>query len=369
MNDGLYSQGRYSKTIAKNNKMAAAKIVMAIIAALAIVGFMIFDLLKPMAPQITSTSQLYRYKGSTVVKITTDEFYYTGAYDTSGTKTTAYYYFVSLDGGFATVRSRKDYTEEEEQQVHTFVGTIRTDSYYDENVGYFAQMADMSEEEAADYLHALEITDATIESKTWVLLLLIPVGFLLMSAFGSIKQNKKNMGTLEGYTSVEQAERAFERDSENGNVLKVSTLELTPNWIFNKASSGTYLLPANELVWIYKTVTQHRTNGIPSGKSFSVNMYFSSGFASTVPMSQAKVDQVIQYISGICPHAFVGFSDDLKQGWNKDRANLLSYWRQKKMSEPARESMAADASAAASPAPSPVDGDNNADSGHSGEER
>lgn len=93
--------------------------------------------------------------------------------------------------------------------------------------------------------------------------------------------------------------------------------------------SGEYLMvekgPKNmvfhapDVVWAYQRTVRHRTNGIPTGKTFGLVFRTVDGKCHEVAMnSENKVQETIERISREMPHTVLGYSAELEQRYRKD---------------------------------------------------
>lgn len=84
-------------------------------------------------------------------------------------------------------------------------------------------------------------------------------------------------------------------------------------------------IPHNKVMWAYQNTTTHRTNGVKTGTTYSV-MFFAEGYKGpfnlAVP-SEAAAQEILTMLYTHCPWIVVGYSDDLKKLYNKDRAQFL----------------------------------------------
>lgn len=85
------------------------------------------------------------------------------------------------------------------------------------------------------------------------------------------------------------------------------------------------LIPNTKLIWAYQTTTTHRRNGINVGTTYSVMMYVDDKRNSiTLPMpNEAVTREMLQKINTTLPWVVVGYSDELKSMFNKNRAQFL----------------------------------------------
>lgn len=84
-------------------------------------------------------------------------------------------------------------------------------------------------------------------------------------------------------------------------------------------------IPHNKITWAYQSTTTHRTNGIKTGTTYSVMYYaenYKSAFNLGVP-NETTAQEILQKLLVLCPWVIVGYSDDLRQLFNKDHTQFL----------------------------------------------
>lgn len=84
-------------------------------------------------------------------------------------------------------------------------------------------------------------------------------------------------------------------------------------------------IPNSKIQWAYQNTTTHRTNGIKTGVTYSVMIYADGEKnAHTIPVSTETIAQdILKKMNETFPWVIVGYSDDLKKLFNKDRAQFL----------------------------------------------
>ena len=103
---------------------------------------------------------------------------------------------------------------------------------------------------------------------------------------------------------------------------KVGKLQLTPKWAIASTATTFDAIFLKDAVWMYKMVTQHRTNGIPTGKSFKVLIYDKHGHLMEVPTNKNAVDTMLGEIYQRAPWIITGFSDELQNMWKDHQGRM-----------------------------------------------
>ena len=120
-----------------------------------------------------------------------------------------------------------------------------------------------------------------------------------------------------------QAQYQIERLADN-------TVYLTPSWLLYTQTYGLHLTNLDRLVWVYKKVTSHSVNFIPTGKSYEIALCDNSGKEQTIKLSESLVDNKIQEIMSYAPWAVVGFNDEIKALWDKSREEFYAIVTERK---------------------------------------
>lgn len=84
-------------------------------------------------------------------------------------------------------------------------------------------------------------------------------------------------------------------------------------------------IPNNKIMWAYQNTTTHRTNGVKTGTTYSV-MVFVEGLANSLNIgvpNEATAQDILKRMSEVFPWVVVGYSDELRKLFNKERAQFL----------------------------------------------
>ncbi len=100
-------------------------------------------------------------------------------------------------------------------------------------------------------------------------------------------------------------------------------VHFTKNWIVSTANV-IEASPYRDLIWCYKSVIQHRTNGIPTGKTYAVNVYDRTGKNITIPGKEPEVDQILNLLILYSPGIIAGYSSEIQQFFKNDRLGFIA---------------------------------------------
>jgi hypothetical protein len=105
---------------------------------------------------------------------------------------------------------------------------------------------------------------------------------------------------------------------------QVGNLHFTRNWMVHKQSASMEAMRYRDVVWAYKRVTQLRTYGIPTGKTFNIHIFDRFGKSITPSAKELQVDEALSGIAQRAPWAFIGYDGELEKAWKKQREQVIS---------------------------------------------
>ena len=111
---------------------------------------------------------------------------------------------------------------------------------------------------------------------------------------------------------------------------KVGGVHLTPNWLVHAAPASLNATRIDDVVWAYKQVTQHRTNGIPTGKTYAAQIWDRHGVRITVTGKEPAVTQALEAVAQRCPWVLAGYSPELEKTWKQNRAAVVDAVEQRR---------------------------------------
>jgi hypothetical protein len=120
------------------------------------------------------------------------------------------------------------------------------------------------------------------------------------------------------------------RTHHNIDDLKANNTYITPQWLVHPQTYGMNIVRLDRLMWVYKKVTSHSVNFIPTGKSYELLMHDNFGQEHTIEMSEQQVHETIEQINGSAPWAVVRFSDEIKGLWDKQRDDFYALVAERK---------------------------------------
>lgn len=162
---------------------------------------------------------------------------------------------------------------------------------------------------------------AVILATAGIVLVLIGVIRLIFTLTGSslkrLKEDMAEAGATEA--SLESDYNAAASFKKNGEI------KVGRQFTYYMSGSNPRLIPNSKLLWAYQSTTTHRRNGINVGTTYSVVMYVDDKRnCVTLQMpNEANTQEMLKRINATLPWVVVGYSDELKRMFNKDRAQFL----------------------------------------------
>jgi hypothetical protein len=128
---------------------------------------------------------------------------------------------------------------------------------------------------------------------------------------------------VSNYGAVEQLSSEIEQQ-RLGPKTKYAKLEVAGTWMIQKSLFSTWVSPVGDLAWVYKKVTKHSVNFIPTGKSYSVIIVGRHRQRVEVSMAEKKVNELLAYLATRVPWAIYGFDKQLEASWTKDPGSVIA---------------------------------------------
>lgn len=102
----------------------------------------------------------------------------------------------------------------------------------------------------------------------------------------------------------------------------VGGLRMNASLILLEQGAKQFLYGAKDLVWAYQNTVQHRTNGIPTHKSYHLILRMADGTTRDVAMKGEQVKEQLQKIFALIPGCALGYSQELEAMYKSNRAGL-----------------------------------------------
>ncbi len=126
------------------------------------------------------------------------------------------------------------------------------------------------------------------------------------------------------YGNAEQLSQQIEAELQPAIIRKYGKLQIAQQWMVRRKTFSTWASPVGDLVWIYKKVTKHSVNFIPTGKTYSVVLVGRHRQRIEEQMKEKAVNEMLADLATRVPWALFGFTQDLEKAWQKDPAGVIA---------------------------------------------
>lgn len=167
-------------------------------------------------------------------------------------------------------------------------------------------------------------------------IVLLIAGFCLWSVLKKIgnPENSSIIKSLAIYGSP--LEIAASIDNEIiGQHEKIGAIYLLPSWIVTNNTFSLSIQHIEDVAWMYKKVTKHSVNLIPTGKTYEVVLHNLQGTTTSLNgsfLNDKKTDQILEKIYQRVPWVITGYDDELIAYWNKDKPGFVQTVKSRKKS-------------------------------------
>jgi hypothetical protein len=109
-------------------------------------------------------------------------------------------------------------------------------------------------------------------------------------------------------------------------------LNLTNSWLIYDDKANLLATRYEDVIWIYKHVTTHRSYGIAVSKTYAAMVCDKFGVKLTLVAGnkEAKVDEMLSALVTRAPWAVIGYSNELETAWSQNRAGFIETVQRRK---------------------------------------
>jgi hypothetical protein len=126
------------------------------------------------------------------------------------------------------------------------------------------------------------------------------------------------------YGNAEQLSHQIEAEMQPAITRKYGKLQIAQQWMVRRKTFSTWASPIADLVWVYKKVTKHSVNFIPTGKTYSVVLVGRHRQRIEEQMKEKPVNEMLADLTTRIPWALFGFTQDLEKAWRKDPEDVIA---------------------------------------------
>lgn len=198
----------------------------------------------------------------------------------------------------------------------------------DKELGFYRDAVGDGEDMLPFYLDLGRMNGQTVGGMVliWVIsLAVLALGVLYMLKAGNQKEIKRLL----------EASGNFEREAERAaaffeNTEPVCGVRMNEDFVYFRAGQKDVLLRPWDVVWAHKSTTRHKLYGIiPVGKSFATTIHTMDGKTYTLPMSEQKVNELLNTMFTAIPGVALGYSEQLANAYANYRQVFADRWEEK----------------------------------------
>ncbi len=158
-----------------------------------------------------------------------------------------------------------------------------------------------------------------------VILLLWAVYMLIKALTGGYQRKLIKALKAQGEMELERADADFENASEPTKGIRIGR-----NYLFDCSGAKTDVFALRQVAWAYSHQVNHQKYGRTVSTTYSIMLYTENKKSHQLTMpSKAASDQVLDELNRKCPAGIFGYSDQLKQLFNKNYDEFTRLRRQK----------------------------------------
>ncbi len=148
--------------------------------------------------------------------------------------------------------------------------------------------------------------------------------YLLFTSFGALRspENSKLYRKVEGWNPSEYDLNMMEGELKEP-AIKFGSNRFSKNYFMQEALLNLKLERFVDVIWAFKQVTTKKIYYIiPAGKTYALIIHTDTE-SYEIQASEKNVDSVMDLISENCPWLYIGYSDELKAFYDKDKSAMI----------------------------------------------
>lgn len=163
--------------------------------------------------------------------------------------------------------------------------------------------------------------------------LVVGIPLLLVGAFNLLRflQRSANPGAhplaraLARYGDPVQVAMGIDMQMRNpaGQSKIGKSVTVTPGWLLRSTTFGLDVMRIEDIVLVYKRVTQHRVNFVPTGKSYALLINDRNRKVLEIQGGEKEVDAAGIALSQRAPWMLLGYSAELEKDWRTNPAMVI----------------------------------------------
>lgn len=163
--------------------------------------------------------------------------------------------------------------------------------------------------------------------------LVVGIPLLLLGAFNLLRFLQRNgdparhpaARALARYGDPAQVAMGIDMQARNPAALVTigKNVRLTPGWLLRPTTFGLDVLRLEDIVWVYKRVTQHRVNFIPAGKTYALVINDRNRKALELQAGEKEVERAGIELAQRAPWIIAGYSAELEKTWRSNPAAII----------------------------------------------
>jgi hypothetical protein len=163
-------------------------------------------------------------------------------------------------------------------------------------------------------------------------MLIVGIPFFALAMWNCLKAARRSSEpqlapvwkNLAAFGNAEQLSQQIEAELQPAMTRTYGKLQITPQWMVRRKFFSTWISPVADLVWVYKKVTKHSVNFIPTGKTYSVVLVGRHRQRTEEQMKEQAVNTLLGDLATRVPWALFGFDQNLERNWRKTPAQVIS---------------------------------------------
>lgn len=158
-----------------------------------------------------------------------------------------------------------------------------------------------------------------------VLLVLNLINIFRSVGYFNSPKNHKIYKKLMKYGDADVVINSIEQELPYDLLQNRNDIYFLKSWILSKKFFAFDVYKIDDIIWVYKKVTNHSINFIPTGKTYELILSSQNGTQRPIRLKQQQIDYVLISINQMCPWIIIGFTERIYDMWKSNYSQLVNY--------------------------------------------
>lgn len=205
----------------------------------------------------------------------------------------------------------REMTPDENYNLNQDINTLKASGNY----AVSEYILDAEKDFFAPFMYAVSI----------IIIIVNVINIIRSTKYIKCLENHKIYKKLMKYGNVDMVINNIEGELTNDAFSRSKKIHLLSSWIIISKFFSFEVIKIDDVVWVYKKVTKHSVNFIPTGKTYESILRLNNKSKYFIKLGEKDIDYLLSSIKEIHPYIVVGYSKDIERMYNSEFPRFVNY--------------------------------------------